>query len=186
MNINSIAHLEEVRTFESAHLGQDEECWFALHTRSRHEKAVAEHLRARGICHLLPLYNSPRRWQDRTKVISVPLFPGYIFVRIVAASRLPVLTVPGAVRLLGYGAEPVPLSDFEVLWLKTAVDRSVLLEPHPHLKLGSRVRVRRGPLTDVEGILVRIKNQFRLVLSVDLIQSSASAEVDINDVAPAA
>jgi transcription antitermination factor NusG len=184
------------RTIDTANAGQiaprfiatagTEEQWFALHTRSRHEKVVADHFRARGIQHLLPLCTTSRKWQDRKKVVSTPIFPGYVFVRLLLSNRLQVLTTPGAVRLLGSGPHPVPLNDSEVQWLENCVKQSVCLEPHPYLKIGSRVRVRSGPLADLEGILIRKKNQFRLVLSVDLIQSSVSAEVDMADVAPAA
>jgi transcription antitermination factor NusG len=162
--------------------GQPE--WFVLRTRSRHEKMVAAQLNGKYVECMLPLFTSLHRWRDRQQTVSVPLFPGYVFVHIAAQDRLQVLTVHGAVNLVGNGARPVPLRNDEVLWLQECVKGSLRMQTFPYLKVGSRVRVRYGPLAGVEGLLVSEKNQLRVVLSVDLIQSSVAVEVDAADVSP--
>jgi len=157
--------------------------WFAVHTRCHHEKTVAQHLKLRGIEHLLPVYESARRWKDRTKILSLPLFAGYVFVQIAPLSMVRVLELPGVVKLVGY-PKPQALDQEEIDRIQQWCAFPHLLEPHPYLQIGERVRVRRGPLADVEGILLRKKNSLRLVLSVDFIQRSVAVEVDAADLAP--
>ena len=140
---------------------------------------------ARSLECLLPLYRSVRRWQDRRKEIDLPLFPGYVFVRMLPSERLKVLTVPGAVHIVGFGGQPAPLADAEIEMLRGRLSRA-RLEPHPYLCVGRRVRVRSGPVAGLEGILVRRKDKFRVVLSMDLIMRSVAVEVDEADIEPAA
>jgi transcription antitermination factor NusG len=157
--------------------------WFAVYTRSHHEKNVAEQLRGRGIEHFLPLYNSPRRWKDRVKILQMPLFAGYLFVRVFPSQVLHVLQTHGVSKLVG-SPRPLPLEEKEIQQLRTWLSLPLAIEPNPYLKIGQPVRVRRGPLTDVEGILVRKKNVFRLVVSIDLIQRSVALEIDAADIVP--
>ncbi len=157
--------------------------WFAAYTRSHHEKNVAEQLRGKGIEHFLPLYTSARRWKDRVKLLQMPLFAGYLFVRVFPSQFLDVLQTYGVAMLVG-SPKPLPLEEKEIQQLRTWLSLPLAIEPNPYLKIGQPVRVRRGPLTDVEGILVRKKNVFRLVVSIDLIQRSVALEIDAADIVP--
>lgn len=159
--------------------------WYALYTNGRHEKKVAELLDNRQVSCYLPLYRSVRRWQDRRKEISLPLFPGYVFVRIALRSRLQVLTVPGVVQIVTFNGKPAAVADSEIEGLRQGLSCLTSVEPHPYLRVGKCVRVRRGPFAGLNGILVRRKHAFRLVLSIDLIMRSLSVEIDEADVEPA-
>lgn len=158
--------------------------WWALYTRHQHEKVVADLLSAKSFEVFLPLYDSIRRWKDRHKVIAMPLFPGYVFVRGQAARRLQVVTTPGIHMILTKGEQIAVIPDEEIEGIRRAVEGSFRVEPHPFLKCGERVRVTRGSLEGVEGILVRKKNLYRLVLSVDMLAQSVGVEVDASDVEP--
>lgn len=158
--------------------------WWALYTRHQHEKAVAEMLLCKGLEVFLPLHESMRRWKDRQKLLSLPLFPGYVFVRGNLSRRLQVLTTPGVHMILSRGEEIAVVPEDEILSIRRAVEGAYRIEPHPFLKCGERVRVTRGSLEGVEGILVRKKNLYRLVLSVDMLARSVGVEVDAADVEP--
>jgi len=158
--------------------------WWALYTRHQHEKTVAEMLSFKGIEVLLPLYEATRRWKDRTKVHSLPLFPGYVFVRTTHDRKLHVLTTPGVHMILHRGQEIASIPDYEIEAIQKAVSTHSNVEPYPYLKCGARVRVTCGPLEGVHGILVRKKNVSRLVLSVDMLAQSVSVEVCAADVEP--
>ena len=156
--------------------------WFAAYTCANHEKRVVEHFEARDVEHFLPLYASVRRWKDRRVQLDLPLFPGYVFVRIAVGARLRVLEVPGVVRLVGFNGQPYPLAEGEIESLRKGILNGSRIEPHPYLSVGARVRIKSGPLAGVEGNLVRKKNAYRVVLSLDLIARSAAVEVDSADV----
>jgi transcription antitermination factor NusG len=156
--------------------------WYALYTRHQHEKTVALNLEGKGFQVFLPLYNAVRRWKDRTKQLSVPLFPCYVFLRTAGREWLPVLTTPGVHMVVSCSGLPTAIPDVEIDAIRRVVESSGLVEPHPFLKTGDWVRVRSGPLADIEGILVRKKSQFRLVLSVEMLGKSASVEVDLASV----
>ena len=113
--------------------------------------------------------------------LQLPLFPGYVFVRLPLRDRLKVLQVPGVARLVGFNGQPAALPDKEIEALRAGLGAQLRAEPHPYLTVGRRVRVKRGPLEGAEGILIRKKNAYRVVLSLDLIQRSASVEVDASD-----
>jgi transcription antitermination factor NusG len=157
--------------------------WYAAYTRSHHAKCVAEQLQTRTVEHFLPLYETVRCWKDRRKQMELPLFPGYIFVRIPLQERLRVLVVPGVVRLVGFDNRPAALPDVEIEALRRVLGRGLRSEPHAYLTMGRRVRIVRGALAGMEGALVRKKGRVRLVLSIDLIRQSAMIEVDSADVA---
>lgn len=158
--------------------------WFAACTRSRHEKMVADQLRGKGVEFFLPLGHTVRRWQSRTAEVDLPLFPGYVFVRIPLQHRLQVLTVPGVAYLVASAGRPLPVPEEQLLTLRDRLSAGVLAEPHPYLAVGSRVRVRRGPLADLEGVLLRKHGQSRLIVSVDMIQRSVALHVEACDVEP--
>jgi transcription antitermination factor NusG len=159
--------------------------WYVLYTNGRHEKKVVELLSNRHVSCYLPLYRSVRRWQDRRKEVDLPLFPGYVFVRIALRSKLQVLTVPGVVQIITFNGTPAPVADAEIECLRRGLSSSTSVEPHPYLKVGRSVRVRSGPFAGMNGILVRRKHAFRLVLSIDLIMRSLSVEIDEAEVEPA-
>jgi transcription antitermination factor NusG len=156
--------------------------WWALYTRHQHEKTVAEMLSAKGFEVFLPLYESLRRWKDRSKMLTLPLFPCYVFVRGGLDRRLQVVTTPGIHMILCRGERVAMIPEAEIEAIRKAVEGSFRMEPHPFLKCGERVRVTRGSLLGVEGILIRKKNLYRLILSVDMMAQSVAVEIDAMDV----
>lgn len=158
--------------------------WYAAYTNARHEKRVIEFLSGRLVECYLPSYRSVRRWKDRRTEIELPLFPGYVFVRIAYRSRLLVLTAPGVAQIVSFDGKPAPILESEIEALRQGLSKTSRFEPHPYLKVGRRVRVKSGPLSGMEGILLRRKDGFRLVLSIELIMRSVAIEVDEADVDP--
>jgi transcription antitermination factor NusG len=160
--------------------------WLAAYTIPRHEKHVSELLAERNIETFLPLYRIARQWQKSCRVIlELPLFPTYVFVHIDRRARGCVLALPGVVSIVGSSKEPWPLPDFEIEALRRGV-QTRKIEPHPYLKVGEKVRIKAGIMVGVEGILVRKKNEFRVVLSLDAIMQSVAVEVDADDLELAA
>ena len=158
--------------------------WWAIHTLYHHEKLVAEMLTAKGIEVFLPLYDSLRQWRDRRMLLSLPLFPCYLFVRGRAHSRTPIVTTPGVHVILGNGDHPTIVPETEIQAIRRSIEGPFRVEPHPFLKCGERVRVKRGTLEGLTGILVRKKNLCRLVLSVEMLAQSVCVEIDAEDVEP--
>jgi transcription antitermination factor NusG len=160
--------------------------WFAAYTTPRHEKHVSELLAERQIETFLPLYRRARQWKKCSPVVlELPLFPTYVFVRIERHERGAVLSMPGVLSIVGSSKEPWALPDVEIEALRRGM-HTQKVEPHPYLKVGEKVRVKAGVMTGVEGILVRKKNEFRVVLSLDAIMQSVAVEVDADDLEPAA
>jgi transcription antitermination factor NusG len=159
-------------------------CWYAAYTCANHEKRVAEELVAREVEHFLPLYRSVRRWRDRRVELELPLFPGYVFVRLALRDRVRVLKIPSVVRLVGFGGSPTVLPDNEMDILRAGLSKSLRAEPHPFLAVGRRVRITGGPFAGLEGILKRKKTGLRMVVSLELIQRSVAVDVDAADVRP--
>jgi transcription antitermination factor NusG len=158
--------------------------WYAGYTAARHEKRIAEHLTQRGVEHFLPLYETIHQWNNGRHRVQLPLFPGYIFVRIALQERLRVLEVPGMVRLVGFNALPQPLPESDITKMKEALCQGVVAEPYPYLTVGTRVEIRRGPLAGMAGILLRRQNKYRVVISVDLIMRAIVVDVAVEDVVP--
>ena len=156
--------------------------WYAAYICSKHEKRVAEQFSQKSLEHFLPQYESMRRWKDRRVKLRLPLFPGYVFVRLALRDRLRVLETPSVVRLVGFNGHPAALPDKEMEVLRACVAAQLVAEPCAYLMAGRRVRIKCGPLADLEGVLVRWKNTLRVVLSLDLIASSAAVEVDAANV----
>ena len=152
--------------------------WLAIHTRHQHESLAARSLAYKGFEVFLPQYTSVRQWSDRTKELSAPLFPGYVFLRGELEHQIGILTTPGVRGLVAFAGVPAIIPDAEIEAVRQTLARRVQVEPYPFLKCGDWVRVKDGPLEGIEGILVRNKKQFRLVLSVQLLQKSAAVEVD--------
>lgn len=158
--------------------------WYAAYTHARHEKKVAQQLQERGIEHFLPVYHSVRSWKDRRKELDMVLFPGYVFMRIDLADKLRVLQLPGVVRFVSFNGQPTPLAGDDLAALRHALQQGIRAEHHPYLTAGRRIKVVRGPLTGARGILLRLKTNCRIVISIDAIMRSVSVEIDESDVEP--
>ena len=158
--------------------------WYAIQTRSRHEKVARDQLAAKGIVHLLPLWRKRSVWKDRIKVIEVPLFGGYLFCYFALPDRIAVLETVGVARIVGISGRPVPVPEEQIAAVRTMVEQRLPYDPHPYLVEGMRVRIKRGVLIGAEGILIARKQKHRLVISVDLIQQSVAVDVDSVDVEP--
>ncbi len=158
--------------------------WFALHVRSRCEKIVSTSLQSKGYEEFLPLYRSRNRWSDRLKDVDLPLFPGYVFCRFDPGRRLPVLTTPGVVAIVGSGKTPQPVEPAELAAIQSLTKSGLPAIPWPYLKAGERVRIEHGALEGVEGILTAVKKELRVVLSVTLLQRSVAVEIDRDFIRP--
>src|SRR5215469_15053414 len=139
--------------------------WYAVCTRHQHEKTVAQSLTGKGFEVFLPLYRAMHRWKDRTKQLSMPLFSGYLFLRAGLDQHLQVLTTPGVFHFVSSADRAIPVEQAEIDSVRRLTDGSSRAEPHPFLRAGDRVRVKSGPLAELEGILTYWKGTFRLVLS---------------------
>jgi transcriptional antiterminator NusG len=158
--------------------------WYAAYTCANHEKKAAAEISRRGVESFLPVYQAVRRWSDRRIELQMPLFSGYVFVHLALRERLKVLQVPGVARLVGFGGLPVALPDEQINALRAGLRGQLRAEPHPFLTVGRRVRIKFGPLAGFQGILLRKKGSFRFVLSLELIQRSVAADVDLADIEP--
>jgi transcriptional antiterminator NusG len=159
--------------------------WYAVYTSANHEKKAAAEISRRGVESFLPVYRTSRRWSDRRVELELPLFQSYVFVHLSLSDRLTVLQVPGVVRLVGFGGLPAPLPDDQMQALRSGLNGRLRAEPHRFLTAGRRVRLKDGPLMGMQGILLRRKGKFRVVISIALIQRALSVDVDIADVEPA-
>jgi transcription antitermination factor NusG len=153
--------------------------WFGLHIKSNFEKVAATILEAKGLEVYFPSFRSRRRWSDRVKEIDQPLFPGYLFCRFNPHNRLPILTTPGVLSIVGVAKTPAPIAESEIYAVQRIVESGLAARPWPFVQVGQRVVIERGPLTGAEGILLQFKNRYRIVVSVSLLQRSISAEIDV-------
>ncbi len=159
--------------------------WYAVHTRSRHEKQVDLFLSERGVETFLPLVHTLSRRRDRKKYVDIPLFPGYLFVCAEKERLYDVKYTRGVTRIIGTDlGVPTPIPDKQILDIKSVMETEVQLDPFPYLKKGRMVRVKSGPLKGMEGILVERKGHYKLVIRIDLLQKGAAAEVYISDIEP--
>lgn len=158
--------------------------WFAIWTRSRHEKLVRDQLQQKQVEVFLPTINKWSRWKDRKKQIEWPLFPGYCFARFDVGDRLPILKCEGVVSIVGTDGMPSAIPPVEIDSIRQLIDSELAFDPCPLIKEGMMVEVKAGPLKGVVGRLVRKGAHARLVLSVDLIGQAVSVEVDAADVKP--
>lgn len=158
--------------------------WYALHTRSRHEKRVAERLLSRSLETFLPLHRSRHTWKNGVHVdVDLPLFPGYLFARATVHDRIYLLQHPGVLGFAASSARPTVIPDREISALRTATE-SLKAEPHPYLNNGDAVRIVAGPLVGMRGILMRRKQEYRVVLSIEAIMRSIVVEVSEFDIEP--
>ena len=165
---------------------QPEAPWFALYTRSRFEKQVAEQLERKRVPVFLPLRQELHRWQDRYQKVDVPMFRGYLFAQFATASfeRIAVLRTTGVVRIVGFGNEYSVVPAEQIETLRRLAEERAMLHPHRYLRVGQRVKVATGALAGVEGILVRIRKQDRLVIAVDAIRQAVAVELAGYEVIP--
>jgi transcription antitermination factor NusG len=153
--------------------------WFAIRVKSRCEVTAYEELSARGLEAFLPLQRVRRRWSDRTKILDLPVFPGYLFCRFELSNRFRVLNTPGVAQIVGAGNTPIPISETEIRSVRTMLAVEIPLVPWPYLRAGQQVHIHRGPLAGLEGIIARAPDGgSRVVVSVDLLQRSVAAEID--------
>ncbi len=160
--------------------------WFALRTRSRHEKKVACEITAKGISAFLPMVSQKNRWSDRFKIVETPLFPCYVFVHTDSSpeSRVSVLRTYGAVNFIGNGGRGTPIPDEQIESVRSILDQGVDFTPHPYLTINQRVRIRGGSLDGVEGVLLAKNADQSLVVSIDLIQRSVAIRVSGYELEP--
>lgn len=160
--------------------------WFAVFVRSHHEKRISQHFVQRQIENFLPLYTEVHRWANRCKsTVELPLFPNYVFVRADKTHRGRVLSVPGVLSIVRCGSQIASLPDDEIESLRSGL-RLRKFEPHPYLVVGELVRIKAGPLKGVKGVLLRKKDNLRVVITVAQIMQSVAVEVDSSDVEPLA
>lgn len=157
--------------------------WYALYTKSRHEKYIEKRLKEKNIECFLPLKTIQRKWKDRKKNIDFPLFPGYIFTKIPLSEKNDVLNNKGAVCLVG-NPNPVAISSEQIEAVKKFIESDIAFDPYPELQKGTEITVKNGPLKGVIGILVEKKTSYRLVVNLDIINSSVSTEIDVADIEP--
>jgi transcription termination/antitermination protein NusG len=169
--------VSEVPVQRAASAIEGMESWFALVTKSRHEKVVAEALNGKGLETFLPLVQRRHQYAHRSRQFDIPLFPGYLFCRFHLARRYPVITTPGVVQIVGAGASPIAVNDGEIASLQIATRERIPAQPHPFLREGERVAITEGPLAGMKGIVVTEKDPLRIVLSIDLLQRSVLLEI---------
>lgn len=152
--------------------------WYAVAVRSNFERIVAGSLQYKDYEIFLPSYRRQRRWSDRTKIAECALFPGYLFCRMDLRARVPLLNTPGVVSIVGIGKCAAPVADSEIQAIQTIVESGLPVAPAPYLNAGEPVRITRGPLAGLEGIVVSAKNRSRLLVSVEMLRRSVTVEIE--------
>jgi transcription antitermination factor NusG len=158
--------------------------WYALYVRSRHEKTVEDSLRGKGYSVFSPSYRTKRKRVDRIIEIGVALFPGYVFCQFDPNKRLPILMTPGVVGVVRRGNRPEPVDDTEIASIRTLALSGRSVQPWPFLRIGQRIRLGAGPLAGAEGIFLRVKDEYHLVVSITLLQRAVSVVIEKDAVAP--
>ena len=171
------ANLQKASTGEKLEK-RGQQTWFALTAKHQHEPTVARLLSGKGIEVFHPTYSAVRQWKDRKKTLQLPLFPGYVFFMGELDRRVEILSTPGVFSIVSFGDVAAEISGKEIEGIRRAVQGRMPIQPHPFLAEGERVRVTRGALTGVHGILLRHKDAYRLVLSIELLGRSAAVEID--------
>jgi len=153
--------------------------WYAVQTRSRHEKKAAAELRDKGIYCFLPLTTQIHHWSDRDKEVEVPLFPGYVFVNTLGApeARVSILRTSGVANFVGNNGRGTAIPERQIEAVRAIVNQRVPITTHPFLSVNQKVRIRGGSLDGVEGVLVGVNSDLSLVVSVDLIQRAVAIRV---------
>jgi transcription antitermination factor NusG len=157
---------------------REKQSWFALTAKHQHEPTVARLLGGKGIEVFHPTYAVVRQWKDRKKTLQLPLFPGYVFFMGGLDRRVEILSTPGVFSIVSFGDAAAEISGEEIEGIRRVVQGRAPIQPHPFLEQGDRVRVTSGALTGVHGILLRHRDAYRLVLSIELLGRSAAVEID--------
>lgn len=187
MSSGTLNVLYEIPLSSGAGVATAESFWFAVQTRSRHEKKVNSELREKGIPSFLPLHREKRRWTDRSQWVELPLFSQYLFVRVPISveSRTRVLETTGVVKFVGAPGRGTPIPYEEIESLQAIAAQRIPMAPHDFLRVGERVRIRGGALEGIEGILSAVRNDRSLIVSVDLVQKSVAIRIEGFEVEPA-
>ena len=156
--------------------------WYAVYTVVRHEKVVHNCLVEQGVLSYLPLMEVVNRWKDRKKKVSLPLFPGYLFVKTNLHDKLNILKTRGVVRILGFNGDPYPIPCEQIENIQKLTSSNLNYDQYKYYTSGREVIVINGPLEGAKGKIIERRGNYRLILAVDLIQSAVSVEVDIDDV----
>jgi transcriptional antiterminator NusG len=157
--------------------------WYAIHTRANFEKIAAAHLEAKGFEQYLPLYGVRKHWSDRVIESNIPLFPGYVFCEFDATCRSRILSTPGVVSIVGFAGKPALIADPEIKAIQKALRSEQRTEPCPYLCEGQLIRVNRGPLSGLRGILIKKRN-WRIVISIEILRRSVAVEIDPDTITP--
>ncbi|HZR56662.1 MAG TPA: UpxY family transcription antiterminator [Terriglobales bacterium] len=167
-------------------LGKENLNWYAVHTRARHEKRVAQRFHEQGLPTFLPLINTVHRWSDRKKTVELPLFGCYVFVKAAATreDRLRVCRIEGVFKIVGGNGEGTPIPEDQIEAVRTVTSQQLIWSEHPFLKIGQRIRIRSGALAGVEGILTARNGDRTLIVSIDAIQRSLAVRIEGYDVEP--
>jgi transcription antitermination factor NusG len=174
----TIENQSEANPFETNAVGSAPPPWYGIRTKPNHENLAATSLEGKGYEQYAPVYRSRRRWSDRIVEASLPLFPSYVFCRFEASRRLPILITPGVLSIVGFGNGPTPISDSEIEAIQRILSSGLAAEPAPFLREGQRIRVVKGALEGLEGILIKKKTDWRMVVSVTMLQRAVSVEID--------
>jgi transcription antitermination factor NusG len=158
--------------------------WFALTVKTQHESVTREGLENKGLDSFVPMFWSTRKWSDRTKRIQLPLFPGYVFCRFKPENRLPVLQTVGVRSVVGFGNEILPIPEEEIEQIRRMLSSGSPVEPWPYLQAGQRVRVHKGPLMGLDGVLVEVRSTYKIVVGIQLLQRSVAVQLDRCQVTP--
>lgn len=161
---------------------QEDPRWYAVYTKHQHEKKSADLLTRKGMDVFLPLYRAVHQWKDRKKALSLPLFPGYLFLRSTLENKVEILSTPGVFFLVENAGHACAIPDDEIEAVRMIAQSNTQFEPHPYLKSGEHVRIRSGPLAGIRGIFVKPKNKYRMVVSVELLRKAVSIEIDAANV----
>lgn len=164
-------------TMAEAYLNENP-CWFVLTVKPQHERAARQELTLHSLDAYVPFYQTKRRWSDRVKTVELPLFPQYVFSRFPIGYRSKVMALPSVSTIVSFGGVPTPISHREIDILKRLTSEAFPLMPWPFLRIGQRVRVREGPLMGLEGILVREKAAYRVVVSIEMLHRGVAVELE--------
>lgn len=170
-------------TMAEAHVYENP-CWFVLTVKPQHERAARQELIIHALEAYVPFYQAKRRWSDRVKTVELPLFPQYVFSRFPIQYRSKVIALPSVSTIVSFGGVPTPISNHEIDMLKRLTSEAVPLMPWPFLRIGQRVRVREGPLMGLEGILVREKAAYRVVVSIEMLHRGVAVELEREQLEP--
>lgn len=164
-------------------LSANHESWFALQVAPRREKRVTSLLEYKGYEIFLPTYQVRRNWSDRVKTIDQPMFPGYVFCRLLKTGSGLVMATPGVIRVVSFGGKPSPISNEEIGGLRRISQPGTDVSPFPYAQLGQKVRIIQGPFAGLVGVVIQVRNQRRLVVAVDTILKAVSIAIDAEDAA---